>query len=137
MNRREFLVKTGLVAGSVVLTVSSLSSTGSAARFEDVTITVNADSSLAKVGGYQIVDSSPGKIIVIHATEDKFVAYSAKCTHRGAIVEYDANAKQIHCPKHGSRFDTATGSVVKSPADDPLTAYPANASGQTVTVKVS
>jgi Rieske Fe-S protein len=102
---------------------------------EDVTITIGPDSPLGKVGGFQIVDSSAGKLIVIHAAEDKFVAYSAKCTHRGGIVAYDADKKQIHCPKHGSNFDPATGDVVKGPADKPLPSYPTDVSGQTVTVK--
>ena len=135
MGRREFLVKAGFAAGSIVLTVSTLGSTGVAAVFDDVTVTVGADSPLAKVGGFQIVDSSTGKLIVIHSAEDKFVAFSAKCTHRGATVEYDAAAKQIHCPKHGSRFDASNGSVVKGPAEKSLPEFPAEASGQTVTIK--
>ena len=135
MGRREFLVKTGFTAGSVVLTISALGSAGFGAVFEDVTVTIGQDSPLAKVGGFQIVDSSAGKLIVIHADADKFDALSAKCTHRGGIVEYDAEAKQIRCPKHGSRFDPADGSVVKGPADTPLPTYPANVSGQTITIK--
>ena len=135
MGRREFLVKAGFAAGSVVLTVSALSSSGFAGVFEDVTVTIGPDSPLAKVGGVQIVQSPAGKLIVIHSDDNTFEAFSAKCTHRGATVEYDAAARQIHCPRHGSRFDPTTGNVVKGPAKKPLPSYPAQASGQTVTIK--
>jgi len=136
LGRREFLVKAGIIAGGVVLTVSSVGSAVGAVTFEDVTVPIGADSPLAKVGGFEIVDSSAGKLIVIREDTDKFAAFSAKCTHRGGIVDYDAEKKQIHCPKHGSRFDAETGAVVKGPADEPLKSYPAASSNSSVTVKV-
>jgi Rieske Fe-S protein len=136
MGRREFLVKAGIITGGLVLTVSSLRSAAGAMTFEDVTIAVGADSPLARAGGYEIVNSSAGKLIVIRDGADKFTAFSAKCTHRGAIVEYDPVAKQIHCPRHGSRFDAETGAVVKGPADEPLKSYPAATGDSSVTVKV-
>jgi len=135
IRRREFLVKAGFAAGSVVLTVSALSSGGIAAVLGDVTVTIGPDSPLNKVGGFQIVQSPAGKLIVIHSETDKFEVFSAKCTHRGATVEYDAAAKQIHCPRHGSRFDPETGNVVKGPAKNPLPSFPTDVSGQTVTIK--
>ena len=135
MGRREFLVKAGFAAGSVVLTVSALGSGGMAAAFGDVTVTIGPDSPLNKVGGFQIVQSPAGKLIVIHSEDNKYEAFSAKCTHRGATVEYDAAAKQIHCPRHGSRFDPETGNVVKGPAKNALPSYPTDISGQTVTIK--
>ena len=137
MGRREFLVKAGLVAGGVVLTVSSLGSTALGAAFEDVTIDVAADSPLAKVGGSQIVDSTAGKLIVIHADGDKYLAFSAKCTHKGALLDYDAAGKRLTCPKHGSAFDGRTGAVTQGPADDPLRSYPAKSADKKVVVTVA
>src|SRR5947209_3555657 len=89
MGRREFLVKAGIVAGGVVLTVSSLGSGALGAVFEDVTVPVGADSPLAKIGGSQIIDTSAGKVIVIHSDKGKYMAFSAKCTHKGALVAYN------------------------------------------------
>ncbi len=137
LGRREFLVKAGLVAGGVVLTVSSLGNSALGAAFEDVTVDVGADSPLAKVGGSQIVDSSAGKIIVIRAAEGKYNAFSARCTHKGALVEYDAAAKKLTCPKHGSAFDGSTGAVVNGPADAPLKSYAAKEGDKKVTVTVA
>ena len=136
LSRREFLVKAGFTAGALTLTVSSLGSFADAMVFEDVTIAVGPDSPLAKVGGFTIVDSSAGKLIVIHETDTKFAAFSAKCTHKGAQVEYDAANKQIRCPKHGSRWDQETGAVVKGPTDTPLPSYPAAQNPAGVVIKV-
>ena len=120
MGRREFLVKAGLVAGATVLTISAGGSV-LAARFEDVTVPVAADSPLAKVGGSQIVESTAGKIIVIHSGEGKWAAFSARCTHKGTTLKYDGT--QLSCPSHGSKFNAATGDVTGGPADKPLKSY--------------
>jgi len=136
-SRRDFLVKSALFAGGAVLTVSALNNSVFAGRFEDVTIDVTADSPLAKSGGSQIVDSSAGKIIVINEGSGNFAAFSAICTHKGAIVGYDASAKKLVCPKHGSEFDGVTGNVVKGPAEDALKSYPARETGTKVTLTVS
>ena len=134
--RREFLVKAGLVAGGAVLTVSSVGKVFAASPVEDVTVAISADSPLAKIGGSRIVDSSAGKIIVIRTGEAKFVAFSAKCTHKGGTVDYDHVKKQLACPKHGSRFDAANGSVANGPAEVPLAAYAAKGSPESVTISV-
>lgn len=137
MGRREFLVKAGLVAGGVVLTVSSLGRAAAAATLEDVTVAIGADSPLAKVGGSQIVDSPAGKIIIIRTGESKFAAFSAKCTHKGGTVSYKSDKNQLVCPKHGSKFDAANGSVAGGPADTPLASYTAKGSNESVTVVVT
>lgn len=133
--RREFLVKTAFLAGGLLLTLGG-SRSGFAVPVEDVTIPVGAESPLAKVGGSEIVDSSAGKIIIVRTGEAAFVAYSARCTHKGGIVAYDDAKKQFACPKHGSRFGSATGEVVEGPAGDPLPAYKTRAEKDAVVVKV-
>ena len=133
MGRREFLVKAGLVAGGMVLTVSSLNA---AITFEDVTVPIAADSPLAKVGGSQIIDSTAGKLIVIRTEDAKFAAYSARCTHKRAVIGYDHATKQLACPSHGSRFSAGDGSVAKGPAETALTSYVAKGGATSVTVVV-
>jgi len=136
LSRREFLVKAGFAAGAVVLTVSSLYTSAIAAVFEDITVAIGPESPLAKVGGFTIVDSTAGKIIIIREGDAKFAAFSAKCTHKGGLVEYDAATKQIACPKHGSRFDQETGAVAKGPAETPLASYVTTHTAENVVVKV-
>jgi Rieske Fe-S protein len=45
-------------------------------------------------------------------------ACSAVCTHAGCQVEYSDGA--LHCPCHGSVFDSRTGAVRHGPATQPL-----------------
>lgn len=136
MGRREFLVKAGFVAGGAVLTVSALGGTAFGATFEDVTIDVAADGPLAKVGGYEIVDSSAGKLIVIHEDADKYAAFSAKCTHKGALLDYDAIGKKLICKKHGSAFDETSGAVLRGPAEDPLKSYSVKSADKKVVISI-
>ncbi len=134
MGRREFLVKAGLVAGATVLTVTMGENAFAAASFEDVVVPVAADSALAKVGGSQIVDSSAGKLIVIHVADKQFAAFSAFCTHKKGLLEY--NGKDLSCPKHGSKFDASNGNVTKGPAEVPVKSYAAKAGDGSVKIAV-
>jgi len=137
MGRREFLVKAGFLAGGVVLTVSSLKDAAGAVPFEDLKIMVGADSPLAKVGGFKIVDSSAGKLIVIRSADTDYEAYSAICTHKGAVVMYDSGEKKIVCPKHGSEWTVADGKVAKGPTTAPLRLYPIKPEKDELIVTVS
>ena len=137
VSRRDFLVKSAFLAGGAVLTVSALGSSAFADRFEDVTIEVAADSPLAKAGGSQIVESSAGKIIVINEDGSNFAAFSARCTHKGATIKYDAASGQLKCPAHGSTFDGKTGAVTHGPAADPLKSFAAKETGTKVTVTIA
>jgi Rieske Fe-S protein len=57
--------------------------------------------------------------VLVHLEEDKFVAYSAVCTHQGCTVAYKDD--QLACPCHGSVFDpTAGAAVLNGPANRPL-----------------
>lgn len=136
MGRREFLVKAGLVAGATVLTVSAFGKSAFAGAFEDVNVPLGPDSPLTKVGGSAYVDSSAGKIIVIHSSEGKFVAFSAICTHKRGLLAFDATKGVLECPKHGSKFDGKTGSVVNGPAENPIASYAAKAAKDSVTITV-
>ncbi|MBV9217714.1 MAG: Rieske (2Fe-2S) protein [Acidobacteria bacterium] len=136
INRREFLVKTGLVAGGAVLTISALGRRVAGMAFEDVTEVIDTASPLAKVGGSKIIQSAAGPIIVIRLDKAKFAAFSAKCTHKGALVAYNSDSQQIECPKHGSKFDGTTGDVTHGPADEPLPKYAAAGGDTQVVVTV-
>lgn len=133
--RREFLVKAAFIAGGLALTLSGagklLGNT-----FEDVVVAIDEKSPLNKVGGSAVVAGPAGKIIILRTGETTFVAYSAKCTHKGTVLNYNAAKKEFVCPNHGSTFDTATGNPTGGPADDPLPSYKATGTATSVTVKV-
>ncbi len=135
-SRREFLVKAAFMAGGLALTVSGagklLGNT-----VEDLVVSIDEKSPLNKVGGSTVVASPAGKIIIVRTGETTFVAYSAKCTHKGTTIEYDAAKKQFACPNHGSTFDVASGARTGGPANDPLPAFKASGTAASVTVKTS
>lgn len=133
--RREFLVKAAFLTGGLVLTLSGVSSAFGKTG-DDVVVNIDAASPLNKVGGSVVVDSPAGKIIILRTGDAAFVAFSAKCTHRGGTVAYDEAKKHFVCPKHGSEFDASNGSVAKGPARNPLAEYNASGSSASVTVKV-
>ena len=61
---------------------------------------------------------------VVHPTADKFVAFSAVCTHAGCPVQFDKSNLQFVCPCHGGTYDAQTGQVLGGPPPSPLPAIP-------------
>ncbi len=138
--RRDFIVKAIFGAGGLILTLTGLSSiTGANSRLdgdEDITFQIGANDPLSKVGGWQVFDSKVGKVIILRTGEASFVAFSARCTHKGGLIEYDEGEHNFLCPKHGSRFDKVNGNVVTGPADEPLPAYAAKGNAASVTISI-
>ncbi len=64
-------------------------------------------------------NGDPG--LVIQQTADDFVAFDAVCPHAGCTVAYQASARIIACPCHGSEFNPRTGAVERGPATNGLT----------------
>jgi nitrite reductase/ring-hydroxylating ferredoxin subunit len=54
----------------------------------------------------------------------RYFCLAARCTHAGApLVEGDIVGDVLICPWHGSNFRITDGSVLKGPAESPLTLY--------------
>lgn len=60
-----------------------------------------------------------GRPVLVLSGEGGPSAFSARCTHLGCIVRWDAASSQIRCPCHGARFD-ARGRPVAGPTRTPL-----------------
>ena len=58
--------------------------------------------------------------IVIQPRAGKSLAFDAVCPHAGCAVGYNASAKLIVCPCHGSEFSASTGAVERGPATSGL-----------------
>lgn len=74
-------------------------------------------------------DVAPGEGAIVRIGSERCAVYrdddgrahavSARCTHLGCLVAFNAAERAWECPCHGSRFDT-DGTVIQGPATRPL-----------------
>ena len=100
----------------------------------NLSITIDASSPLAAVGGAATVQASTGTYLVARTAQGTFTAVTAVCTHEGCAVTGFANSLYV-CACHGSEFSTS-GSVVKGPALSALRQFPSTFAGNVVTISV-
>ncbi|MEV8593203.1 FAD-dependent oxidoreductase [Streptomyces sp. NPDC052012] len=66
-----------------------------------------------------VVRAEGGRLAVYRDDDGTLHAVSARCTHMGCLVAFNAAERAWECPCHGSRFDT-DGKVIQGPATRPL-----------------
>src|SRR3954452_8989992 len=64
-------------------------------------------------GGGLVLDAR--KVVLTRDAAGTVRGFTATCPHQGCTVS-DVQGGHIDCPCHGSRFDAATGAVVRGPA---------------------
>ncbi len=68
--------------------------------------------------------------IILFNIAGKFFAISNLCSHDGAdLGEGEIEGEQAICPRHGARFDVATGKALTLPAVEDISAYPVRVEG--------
>ncbi len=78
------------------------------------------------------IPSSGDPGVLIHLSNDQFVAYDATCTHAGCQVDYDAGSQNLICPCHGATFDPKhSAAVLDGPTNTPLTSVPLHVNAAT------
>lgn len=85
-----------------------------------------AKTSDVPVGSGVIVD----EVVVTQPTAGVFKGFSAKCTHKGCMVDKVADGT-IDCPCHGSKFNL-DGTVAKGPAQEPLAPQAVTVEGDSI-----
>jgi cytochrome b6-f complex iron-sulfur subunit len=83
-------------------------------------------------GGVYSVANKP--VLVIHTTDDDYVALSATCTHLGCILFWEVERQVIACPCHEAYFNT-TGAVISGPPPAPLEPYRVLVEGDQILVE--
>jgi Rieske Fe-S protein len=58
--------------------------------------------------------------ILVRTGEQRFVAFSQKCTHLSCAVTPDVRNNCFHCPCHEGAFDLASGRPIAGPPRRPL-----------------
>ncbi len=65
-----------------------------------------------------------GRRVVLARTEDGYVAFEDRCTHRGGpLADGALICGTVQCPWHGSQFNTTTGTVKQGPAKQKIDTY--------------
>ena len=89
------------------------------------------------VGQFKPVQVAGKRLLVCH-TADGFHAIDDTCSHDdGPLADGWLEGNAIECPRHGARFDVATGKVLCLPAAVPINAYPVRVQGDEVQVNLN
>ena len=109
-------------APGAVPTTSGAGTTATTAVAEPSGTAVGPASDVPVGGSASFTDPASGDpALVIQQTAGDFVAFDAVCPHAGCTVAYQASARVIACPCHGSAFNARTGDVLNGPATSGLT----------------
>ena len=85
------------------------------------------------VGTARQVKTGDATVIVAQPTEGEFVAYSARCTHQGGVVQV-VQGMTLRCPLHGAEYDATDGRNPLPPAPRPLDVVPVTVAGGQLTL---
>lgn len=88
--------------------------------------------------GSLLVEVDDRLIAVIHAA-GHYYALDDVCTHDGGPLSegpIDAAERTIACPRHGAKFDLATGVALTMPATKPTVAHDIKVEGNDVLVRL-
>jgi len=98
----------------------------------------------AKVGevidpGSLLVEIDDRLVVLIHAA-GHWYALDDVCTHDGGPLSdgpVDVTDRSIACPRHGAKFDMATGAALTMPATKPTVAHEVKVEGDHVFVRLN
>lgn len=97
-----------------------------------LTLTIDAGSPLASVGGAALVQSESGDLLVARTAQTTFIALTATCTHQACTVTNVSGSLYV-CPCHGSEYDQS-GRVVRGPAVQSLRQFATQFTDPTLTI---
>jgi Rieske Fe-S protein len=86
-----------------------------------------------KANSGKIVKFGARPVLLIHAGEANWRAFSAVCTHLNCTVQYQEASHQIWCACHNGLYDL-NGRVVSGPPPKPLEEYAVHIRGEQVVI---
>ena len=76
-------------------------------------------------GEVRVVQAAGRSLALGHCADGSWGAIDNVCTHDGGTLgEGELDGCQVECPRHGARFELATGRVTALPAVFGVNAYP-------------
>jgi Rieske Fe-S protein len=104
------------------------------------TLTVSLDKTptLASAGSaVKITDPAlPEPLILVHVEEERYVAASLRCTHRGVELEYRGEEQTLRCASLGHSEYALDGQRLGGPASRPIKTYPVSVASGVLTVSL-
>ena len=85
------------------------------------------------VGTAKQFKTGDSTVIVAQPTAGEYVAYSARCTHQGGVVQV-VQGMTLRCPLHGAEYDATDGRNTLAPAPRPLDVVPVTEAGGRLTI---
>ena len=77
------------------------------------------------LGEVRVIEAQGKSLALGHCADGSWGAIDNVCTHDGGTLgEGELDEGCVECPRHGARFDLATGQVRALPAVYPVNAYP-------------
>jgi cytochrome b6-f complex iron-sulfur subunit len=122
IGRREFVVRSALLAAAAALAACGASSDLTAPTLPTTGNTINVASylSLNSTGGVAMVSIGGVALAIVRTGPSSFVALSRICPHQGGTVQQSGSGFQ--CPVHGAMF-SQTGQWVGGQNTTNLHAY--------------
>lgn len=122
IGRRHFLTLAVLTSGAVLLSTVGLAIRGlndDRRRGSPRPIASAGDLAVGEAL-YFHYPSDDDAAVLVRLSEERFVAYSQKCTHLSCAVRFRPEQRDLHCPCHEGVFDVETGHAIAGPPRRPL-----------------
>jgi nitrite reductase/ring-hydroxylating ferredoxin subunit/uncharacterized membrane protein len=112
-----------------------------AGKWQEVRVSDGARPVVAGADGLEVDQMKlvhvDGRRIVLARTEEGYVAFDDRCTHRGAsLAGGSMMCGTVQCPWHGSQFDVRHGAVRAGPAEEGIATYPVEESDDGIRIVI-
>ena len=78
------------------------------------------------VGSLQATEAGEENVLLCRVSDREIYALENCCSHDDAPLEDgELDGREIVCPRHGARFDAASGAVLRMPAPIGIDTFPA------------
>jgi Rieske Fe-S protein len=140
MNRRSFLervLRGGTILAGLTTAASAIAyfGSGSSMRRKYERLHRIGDIEHFPVGYSRVLKIQSDIVLVARVAEDRLVALSAVCPHKGCLVEWIREEARLSCPCHAAQFDMK-GNVLSGPPRRGLLEYTIDVIGSSIYLKV-